>query len=238
MSVIIGSARIDERGKASGGKAGDQKQTTSPDYKGEVSMEEFYKHKLGWYVLRPRDEEDALNIAANMITACNNKNIGYSQTGRLGVTNYGVTTKTPTNCDCSSLVRECVREAIGADPGNFTTFNEKEFLMKTGKFTDYVYTDGFTLYTGDILVTKTKGHTAIVVAGKARKTVSTKYYEPYKGGTTSIVMALSQVGEKDTSYAHRQRIAAKNGITYYSGTAYQNTKMLNLLKQGILLKAD
>ena len=26
MAIIIGSARIDERGKASGGKAGDQKQ--------------------------------------------------------------------------------------------------------------------------------------------------------------------------------------------------------------------
>lgn len=32
--TIIGSARIDERGKALGGKAGDQKQKTSPDYKG------------------------------------------------------------------------------------------------------------------------------------------------------------------------------------------------------------
>lgn len=32
--TIIGSARIDEHGKATGGKAGDQKQKTSPDYKG------------------------------------------------------------------------------------------------------------------------------------------------------------------------------------------------------------
>ena len=32
--TTIGSARIDERGKTSGGKVGDQKQKTSPDYKG------------------------------------------------------------------------------------------------------------------------------------------------------------------------------------------------------------
>ena len=31
--TIIGSARIDEHGKATGGKAGDQKQISSPDYK-------------------------------------------------------------------------------------------------------------------------------------------------------------------------------------------------------------
>lgn len=33
MSIIIGSARIDERGKLSGGTAGDQKQTGIDDYK-------------------------------------------------------------------------------------------------------------------------------------------------------------------------------------------------------------
>lgn len=36
MTIIIGSARIDEHGKASGGKAGDQKQKATPDYKGET----------------------------------------------------------------------------------------------------------------------------------------------------------------------------------------------------------
>ena len=31
MTVIIGSARIDEKGNATGGKVGDQKQTSTPD---------------------------------------------------------------------------------------------------------------------------------------------------------------------------------------------------------------
>lgn len=34
--TTIGSARIDERGKTSGDKPGDQKQKASPDYKGEL----------------------------------------------------------------------------------------------------------------------------------------------------------------------------------------------------------
>ena len=42
--VIIGSARHDEFGKLAG-KAGDQLQTESGnDFKGEVSMQPYYKH--------------------------------------------------------------------------------------------------------------------------------------------------------------------------------------------------
>ena len=39
MAVYFGSARIDERGRAAGGAAGDQKQKAKPDYSGEVSQE-------------------------------------------------------------------------------------------------------------------------------------------------------------------------------------------------------
>ena len=42
--IIIGSAKIDEHGKATGGKAGDQKQKTSPDYKGEVAMQNLKEY--------------------------------------------------------------------------------------------------------------------------------------------------------------------------------------------------
>lgn len=52
---------------------------------------------------------------------------------------------------------------------------------------------------------------------------------------TSIVSALKSVGA-DSSYAYRKTIAAANGISGYSGTAAQNTQMLNLLKQGKLIK--
>lgn len=72
MAVIIGSARIDERGKASGGKAGDQTGK-------EVSTQNWYKHSKGWVLLRPKDPEKAAKIAQAMRAACANDNIGYDQ---------------------------------------------------------------------------------------------------------------------------------------------------------------
>lgn len=52
---------------------------------------------------------------------------------------------------------------------------------------------------------------------------------------TSISRALESIGE-DGTYQHRQQIAAANGIAGYSGTAVQNTHMLNLLRTGQLVK--
>lgn len=169
MAVIIGSARIDERGSASGGAAGDQKQGGKPDYKGEVSMQNFYVPSKGWYVLRPKSDDHANLIANKMKTACNNPNIGYDQAGRYGVIKYGVNSSVKTEADCSSLVRECVKEATGKDPGDFNTSNEASVLERTGLFEKKkAYVNGMDLYTGDVLVTKTKGHTVIVTDGKAR----------------------------------------------------------------------
>lgn len=170
MNIIIGSAKIDENGKISGGCVGDQKQKTSAnDYIGEVSMEPFYVHSKGWYILRPISSIIATKIAANMETACNNKNIGYDQGNRHGIVKYGINTKVATECDCSSLVRQCVKEASEKDPGNFTTSNEATMLEATGLFEKKkIYTSKTILYTGDILVTKTKGHTVVVVKGNER----------------------------------------------------------------------
>ena len=53
-TIMIGSARINERGKLSGGVAGDQKQVSSAnDTKGEVSMQPFYVQRL----VHPATEE-------------------------------------------------------------------------------------------------------------------------------------------------------------------------------------
>lgn len=163
MGYTIGSARIDERGKALGGSAGDQKQKTAPDYKGEVSMQNFYVHSKGWYILRPKDAKIGEKMAQAMKQACNNPNIGYDQNQRLGIIKYGTLTKEKTECDCSSLVRQCVIEASGKDPGNFTTMNEAQALIGTRMFDRLSYDPGTVLKLGDVLVTKSKGHTAIVV---------------------------------------------------------------------------
>jgi hypothetical protein len=209
-------------------------------------MQKMYNHSKGWYVFRPKSVSYANVIANKMIKACNNANIGYDQIGRLGIITAGISTKTATECDCSSLVRECIREATGTDPGNFSTADEAEKLKATGLFEAafaYVSQEKTPVYNGDVLVTKTKGHTAIVVSGNARPSetastsTSTTYYPKYTGKSDSIVDALAAVGETDTSKTHRTKIAAANGITGYSGTAAQNTKLLVLLKNGKLKKA-
>lgn len=57
--------------------------------------------------------------------------------------------------------------------------------------------------------------------------------ETYKG--VSIVDALKEI-KIDSSFEHRKELAIKNNIQNYTETATQNTKLLNLLKQGKLLK--
>ena len=53
----------------------------------------------------------------------------------------------------------------------------------------------------------------------------------YRG--TSIVDALNQI-KVDSSYNYRAKLAKNNGINNYTGTASQNTKMLEMLKKGTL----
>lgn len=246
VKISIGSARHDENGKYIGGEAGDQLQKSSTnDTTGEVSMCAFYVHTLGWNVFRPKDASHAGVIACKMISACNNKHIGYDQGNRLGIISKGIDTKTDTEGDCSSIVRECIKEATGTDPGNFTTADEAEKLKATGLFEEsfaYVSQEKTPIYNGDVLVTKKKGHTAIVVSGNPRVSGANdaggkSYYAKYAGSSSSIVDALAAVGEKDTSKAHRKKIATANGIANYSGTSAQNTKLLSLLKKGKLIKA-
>lgn len=64
---------------------------------------------------------------------------------------------------------------------------------------------------------------------------SPAYFKKYTGRSGSISDALKAIGATNT-YAYRKQIAAANGIANYSGTASQNTKLLNLLKQGKLIK--
>lgn len=62
------------------------------------------------------------------------------------------------------------------------------------------------------------------------------YYPKYSGRSVSIVDALDSLGI-NPSFAHRKKIAKQNGISPYTGTANQNTKLLALLKKGKLIKA-
>lgn len=63
-----------------------------------------------------------------------------------------------------------------------------------------------------------------------------KYYSACASKYTSIVNALKSIGV-NSSYFYRAKIAKANGIKGYLGLPNQNIKMLNLLKQGKLIKA-
>lgn len=200
MAIMVSSARSDERGKYTGGKAGDQKQKSKNDTRGEVSMQPMYTHRRGWYILRPKKVSHADAIADGGTRAANNPNIGYSQSDRLGVVKHGINTKVKTNADCSSLVRQAVREATGKDPGNFTTANEARVLVATGLFTKtaYVNQSKTPVYNGDILVTKTKGHTVIVVSGNPRPRA--KVGNPYPVPTRTIKLTTQMMNGDDVKW--------------------------------------
>ena len=187
--VVVGSARIDERGNANWGKAGDQ---TSK----EVATEPYYKHRLGWYMLRPKEAAAAREIGLAMVEACLNNNIGYDQSERYGVINclkkYGRIAKInePTEADCSSLVRACCIQA-GIQVGDFNTSSEVAVLERTGAFQKAVIvTNDTKLCVGDILVTRSKGHTVIVTEGYPREEKPvvrpTEKPKPNKAGRKSL----------------------------------------------------
>ena len=176
MAVKVGSARIDENGKTHGGKAGDQNGK-------EVSTQAWYRHKKGWRVLRCKSADKAEKIARAMQAACDNANIGYDQYQRDTLYNLAKTVdfdpakiKTPCETDCSALVRVCCAYA-GVMVGNMRTTNEAKILLASGEFTELKgakYTDQSAyLRRGDILVTRTQGHTVVVLSDGANAETAT-----------------------------------------------------------------
>lgn len=185
MGIIFGSARIDENGNIVGGAAGDQTGT-------EVSTHPYYMHSKGWYALRPKDASVADRIAIAMQQACDNSCIGYDQDQRNTVITqlkkYGTLAAIATNCeaDCSSLVRACIYQATGKDVGDMTTGNLASVLEKSGLFNArFCVTSENQLYNGDVLVTRTKYHTVIVVSGRPRSSSSGSTSSTWKATGTA-----------------------------------------------------
>ena len=202
MTYIIGNAWCDENGKASGGKPGDQKQKKVDDYSGEVRQQDFYESAKGWYVFRPISAKHATDMAKKMIIACNNVHIGYSQSDRYGIIKNGIETKVNTNCDCSSLVRECIKEATSVDPGDFRTATQVKALEKTNLFEQkFEYKTGDKLYTGDVIVTKVSGHTAILTHALERTGLNPeKETNPYPEPTKNVTSKANAIEKNVKTY--------------------------------------
>lgn len=182
-TVYIGSARIDENGKTHGGQAGDQKNGA------EVSTQKWYKHSKGWRVFRAKNPDHAQTIAKVMKWACDDDLIGYDQYQRhtlykeLAKNDFkSLSLSKAVETDCSALVRVCLK-FCGVDvPEAFRTGNMPTYLLDSGAFVELKgtkYTDQSAyLGAGDILVTKTSGHTVVVITNgdKYEGTVEVKPY--------------------------------------------------------------
>ena len=248
MAVKIGSARINEKGTTTSGKPGDQTG-------GEVSTQNWYRHSKGWVVIRPKSSASAEKIAKCMEQACANNNIGYCQTHRGTLTaeakQYGYDVskvKKKVEVDCSELVRVCCLYA-GITVSSFNTASEKSALSATGKFTvltDSKYTvSSDYLKRGDILVTKTKGHTVVVLsngstADGGTSTAGTDVATGYNGslagtykvntktdplmlragaGTGKAILARMPKGAKVQNYGYYADLAGERWLyIVYKGT--------------------
>ena len=83
---------------------------------------------------------------------------------------------------------------------------------------------------------------ALLKAGELKKPTDTPapavtYFAACDSSYSSIADALRSVGA-DGSLAYRTEIAAANNIENYTGTAAQNSRMLSLLKAGLLIVPD
>ena len=178
MSVRVGSARSNEFGGINGGQPGDQKGGL------EVSTQSWYLHTKGWIVIRAKDAAVREKIAKNMEAGCANEHIGYCQDHRTSATTaaepYGYDLSQVdknVEVDCSELIRICCLYA-GVNVGSFNTASEVSVLKATGQFdilTDAKYCKSSDyLLRGDILVTKTKGHTVAVLDNGAKIQIEKK----------------------------------------------------------------
>lgn len=163
MAVMVGSARSSFGNTSPGDQAGGK----------EVSTQAWYLHSKGWYVYRAKDPAAREKIAEAMEKACANDAIGYSQPTRNSLYNDikgkgfdPSKTSKKVNTDCSALVRVCCAYA-GIKLDDFVTSSEGTRLLASGKF-DRLTDDKYCkkpdyLMRGDILCTRTKGHTVVVL---------------------------------------------------------------------------
>lgn len=67
----------------------------------------------------------------------------------------------------------------------------------------------------------------------------TEFYKKYTGKSSRIDEVFAEIGvsaKYTGKWDRRIPVAKANGIIYYAGTYYQNTKLINLAKQGKLVK--
>ena len=162
--ILIAQASIGEsgiRGQIAGNQTGR-----------ELNIRKYYKHKQGWRLFRYPDAVVQNKIAFAALNGVNNDRIGYDQLPSnrnslfTAAQKYGYdpgAVKVDVETDCSAFVRCCIAYAGHVLP-DFSTYSEPDILKKFG-FVEMNFDQdtGNGLLIGDILVTKGKGHTCMVV---------------------------------------------------------------------------
>lgn len=185
--VKLASSSKDENGRYTGGQRGDQ---TSR----EVYILDWYRSAWN-YVLRPKTQRLAENIARAAEAGCANDNIGYSQGARntlyieaqkVGLDLSKITT--PCDCDCSSFVSICcicagLSPSIFYADGNMrTTYNMKQACEATGQFlvlsgNQYTGQKDY-LKRGDILLNSNSHVTIVLSNGDQVEDLTSQFETP------------------------------------------------------------
>ena len=213
MSIKIAHASIDERGKATGGVAGDQTGR-------EVCIRDWYT--ASWdVVLRPKTSTIAEKSAKFMEQVCANQNVGYDQWQRNSLfeqakkVNFDASKITvKCECDCSSLIHVAVIASgvnVAYGSNGFTTSTMTNKLVASGsyeKLTDskYLTSDKY-LKRGDILV-NVGSHTVIVLEN---------------GSEVSNTVSSSNTSTIDVGDV----VSIAKNATYYNSTKAPGTWILN-----------
>lgn len=211
MSILIGHASIDERGKGRGGAAGDQTGK-------EVCIRTWYDK--GWaYVLRCKDPEKAEKMASSCEQACQNENIGYDMNQRntlnteakkVGYILSAIKKKCET--DCSALMTVCAQSVKINVPYSGTnaptTSTMKTAFMSTGEFecltgSKYLTSDKY-LKRGDILV-KPGSHT--VMALQNGSNVKNEHQASSYSRTQFIKEVQAAIGAKQDGIAGSETLS-------------------------------
>ena len=181
MNVLIGHASIDENGRLSGGKVGDQT-------KKEICIRNWYSKPWNIY-LECIDQSIADKAADYMMEICADDNFGYDQSERLTgyysiVGNKGKVKGAKGEFDCSSLVASCYRMAGIDIPPSCTTRNLRKILLETGQFValqyPYKLNSANTAKRGGIYL-KEGSHVVMVVSVSKVKTTN-----PYPTPTVTV----------------------------------------------------
>lgn len=228
-----------------------------------ISIEnEGYSYKSGYGKLTTKQYNTLLKLLKELITKYN---IPVDRDHIIG--HYEIAPKEKPNCPGSKfqwdqLMKDLTewKNGVKEEPKKTTNTTSYTNSLKYAK-NDKVILNGYLYKTSagtgkGAKKTNYKGTITIVAKGTAKpyhidqlgwvaeadikkQTTSTPkvtYYKKYTGKSSSLVDALKSIGV-NSSYSNRAKIAKLNGITLYAGLPSQNTKLLNLLKQGKLIKS-